>query len=192
MNSLPVTLVTQDASQDAVSDAVYLDILRSLVEVDKMSFQQLADATGHASKAWWNLRYHGKRPIDEAGKNALRLLSQEFPPQPPSVTSVTQKYIHPDAAMWLVGTLEDDGQVRRVVMVAGTENVQIHANGEVTAHPSAFEPLRAVTPDFSNVGAKRESCYRPRLPLTLKERIEVDGRTVEQLIEAALAKGTNE
>ena len=192
MNNLPVTLVTKDASQDAVSDAVYLDILKALVEVDKMSFQQLATATGYASKAWWNLRYHGKRPIDEAGKNALRLLSQGFPPQPPSVTAVTQKYIHPDAAMWLVGTLEDGEQVRRVVMLAGTENVQISVNGEVSAHTPAFEQEQATTPDFFNVGAKRESCYRPRLPLALKERIEADGRTVEQLIEAALAKGTNE
>jgi hypothetical protein len=40
--------------------------------------------------------------------------------------------------------------------------------------------------------AKRESCYRPRLPLTLKERIEADGRTVEQLIEAALNAKEND
>jgi hypothetical protein len=31
-----------------------------------------------------------------------------------------------------------------------------------------------------------------RLPLTLKQRIEADGRTVEQLIEDGLTKGTNE
>jgi hypothetical protein len=207
MNNPPVTLVTQNATADELPESLYLDILRSLVEVDKMSFQQLADATSHASKAWWNLRYHGKRPIDEEGKNALRKLSEEFPPQPPSVSSVTERMIHPDAAMWLVGTLDDGEQVRRVVMVAEDGPVTINANGTVTA-----ERTGAVLSDFDidmdgsvnlnvgeqeprrytrNNGSQRPS-YRPRLPLTLKERIEADGRTVEQLIEAALNAKEND
>ena len=55
----------------------------------------------------------------------------------------------------------------------------------------------AIVADNEEVKQKRiykmsKPAYRPRLPLALKERIEADGRTVEQLIEAALAKGTNE
>jgi hypothetical protein len=162
VNNLPVTLVTQNATADELPDSLYLDILRSLVEVDKMSFQQLATVTGYASKAWWNLRYHGERSLNEEGKNALRRLSEEFEPQPMSVTSVTDKYIHPDAAMWLVGTLDDGEQVRRVVMVAEDGPVTINANGTVTA-----ERTGAVLSDFDidmdgsvNLNVDRQEPYR--------------------------------
>jgi len=193
---LAVTLVTQNATADTLTDDTYLAILRSLVDVDGMSFQKLADATGYASKAWWNLRYHGKRPLDEEGKNALRKISEEFPPQPPSVTAVTDAMIHPDAAMYLVGELEPGERVRRVLMVAGSDAVTVYANGTVEAvlshADSDMAKLSAIATDAPvtavtlTQGAKREKDYRPRLSLEVKERIMASGATVEQLIEAGL------
>jgi len=55
----------------------------------------------------------------------------------------------------------------------------------------------AIVADNEEVKQKRiykmsKPAYRPRLPLTLKERIEADGRTVEQLIEAALSAKEND
>jgi hypothetical protein len=156
MSNLPVTLVTQNASQDAVTDAVYLDILKSLIDVDGRSFQWIADKSEYASKAWWNLRYHGKRPFDEESKNALRRLSEEFPQQPPSVTSVTDSMVDPDAAMYLVGALEPGERVRRVLMLADSGAITVHANGTVEAYIHPNETLHPVTPTVEAQGAKQE------------------------------------
>ena len=192
MNQLPVTLVTQNASIDSVSSAIYLDILKSLVEVDKMPFQAIATATGHMSKAWWNLRYHGVRTLDEDGKNALRRMSEEFPPQPPSVTAVTERMVHPDAAIWLVGDLADGEQVRRVVLVAGAENAAVSVNGTLQAYREPDERSDAVTPVTSSGeqdGGQRKPpkvYWRPSLPLSLKQRAQDAEIDIRQLIENAL------
>lgn len=156
---LPVTLVTQNASQDPLTDDDYRGIITGLREINGWSYQRLADEAQHKSKAWWQMVEVGKRPLDEEGRNALRRLTDgELPEQPPSVTAVTEAMIHPDAAMYAVGTLPVGERFRRVLMLADGD-VAIYANGDVSA-----KPLQAVLSASTGKGTETgmvENSERP-------------------------------
>lgn len=206
IDQLPVTLVTQNATKDALSDADYRAIITSLREIYGWSYQRLADEAGHNGKAWWQAVEKGNRQIDEQGRNALRRLTDgELPEQPPSVTAVTDAYIHPDAAMYLVGALPVGERVRRVLMLADGDAV-IYANGEIHAKPlqavlspvfdegiqtDASENVTLVTGQISshkenqNTRSARKY-WRPALSPELREKVEAAGVDVEALIEAGL------
>lgn len=200
---IDVTTVTHNASQDALTDADYLGIIDSLRgPLFGYSWQRIADVTGYNSKAWWALVAKGERQLDDEARNALRRVTDgELPEQPPSVTDVTQRMVHPDAEMLLVGTLEPGERVRRVLMLAQSD-VVLHVNGDVVAKPlqaatnavdtemgidTHTDNVTHVTPARTAQGAKREPVYRPVLSLELKQRVTDSGRSVEELIEMALA-----
>lgn len=176
MTDLPVTLVTANASQDALTDADYIGIIDSLRTLFGYSWQKIADETGYNSKAWWSLVAQGKRQLDDEARNALRRVTDgELPEQLPSVQAVVEHMVDVDAAMYLVGALEPGERVKRVLMLADGD-VAVYVNGEITA-----KPLQAVLSDSSNVdtqtgtpanvthvtgavaaqGASREPVYRP-------------------------------
>lgn len=204
-DTITVTPVTRNASQDALRDSDYLAIIDSLRTLFGYSWQRIADETGYNSKAWWALVAKGERSLDDAARNALRRITDgELPEQPPSVTDVTQRMVHPDAEMILVGTLDPGERVRRVLLMAASD-VTLHVNGDVVAKPleasttganveSCVEIApNAAVPAVASVGAKRAPVYRPVLSLELKQRVTDSGRSVEELIEMALAlEVTNE
>lgn len=206
MSTLPVTLVTKDASQDLLTDNDYRAIITGLREINGWSYQRLADEAGHNGKAWWQAVEKGNRQIDEQGRNALRRLTDgELPEQPPSVTAVTEAMIHPDAAMYLVGALPVGERVRRVLMLADGD-VAVYANGDVHAESlqavlsastqkdiqtGMCENVTHVTGQISSQGQSQNArsvrkYYRPALPVGLRERIEASGQSVESLVEAGL------
>lgn len=206
-HQLPVTLVTKDASQDPLTDDDYRAIITGLREINGWSYQRLADEAGHNGKAWWQAVEKGNRAIDEQGRNALRRLTDgELPPQPPSVTSVTDAYIHHDAAMYVIGALPVGERVRRVLMLADGD-VAIYANGDIHAEPlqavlggfvtkdiqtgargnvTDVTPIAPILRGNQNARSARKY-YRPALPPELRERVEASGVDVATLIEAGLA-----
>ena len=201
--AIDVTTVTRNASRDALTDADYIGIIDSLRgPLFGYSWQRIADVTGYNSKAWWALVAKGERQLDDEARNALRRVTDgELPEQPPSVTAVTQRMVHPDAEMLLVGTLEPGERVRRVLLMAA-DNVTVYANGEVRAEPlqaptsavdgemgidTHTDAVTPVTPATASHSAKRERVYRPVLSLELKQRVTDSGKTVNELIEMALA-----
>jgi hypothetical protein len=190
-DNIAVTLVTANASVDALTDADYLRIIDSLRgPLYGYSWQRIADETGYNSKAYWHQVSKGARQLDDEARNALRRVTDgELPEQPPSVQAVTDAMVHPDAAMYLVGALEPGERVRRVLMLADGD-VAVYVNGEITA-----KPLQCVLSDSSNVdtqtgtphnvthvtgavgsvGANREPCYRPKFSVDEKETFEALG-----------------
>lgn len=205
-DALPVTLVTQNATHDSLSDADYRAIITGLREISGWSYQRLADEAGHNGKAWWQMVEVGKRAIDEQGRNALRRLTDgELPPQPPSVTAVTEAMIDADAAMWLVGTLEPGERVRRVLMLADGD-VAVYANGSVSAKPlqavlspatdegiqtGTHENVTRVTVPRNGHGENQNArsarkYWRPALSPELRAKVDAAGVDVEALIEAGL------
>ena len=171
---IDVTLVTKDASRDSLSDADYLNIIESLRgPLFGYSWQRIADETGYNSKAYWHQVAKGTRQLDDEARNALRRVTDgELPEQPPSVTDVTQRMVHPDAEMLLVGTLEPGDRVRRVLLMAA-DNVTVYANGEVHAEPLQSATAgadgtelpasagNAVAGRTASHSAKRAPVYRP-------------------------------
>jgi hypothetical protein len=190
-NAIAVTLVTANASQDALTDADYLAIIDSLRgPLYGYSWQRIADETGYNSKAYWHQVSKGARQLDDEARNALRRVTDgELPEQPPSVAAVTDAMIDVDAAMYLIGALEPGERVRRVLMLADGD-VAVYVNGEITA-----KPLQAVLSDFGNghtqtgtpanvthvtgavasVAANREPVYRPVFSTDEKATFEALG-----------------
>ena len=197
---IDVTLVTKDASRDSLTDTDYLSIIESLRgPLFGYSWQRIADVTGYNSKAWWALVAKGERSLDDEARNALRRVTDgELPEQPPSVMAVTEQMVDVDAEMLLVGTLEPGERVRRVLLMAAND-VTLHVNGAVVAKPlqaaetgvdtESYVEIapNATAPRTASVAAKRERVYRPVLSLELKQRVTNSGKTVDELIEMALA-----
>lgn len=202
-----VTTVTRNASQDALTDAAYIGIIDSLRgPLYGWSWQRIADETGYNSKAWWALVAKGERSLDDAAKNALRRLTDgELPEQPPSVTDVTQRMVHPDAEMVLVGTLEPGERVRRVLMLAQSD-VVLYVNGTVSAEPLQAPICDSVTPTgmvsletqstgaVGLLGANRAPSYRPKFSIAERDELEALGgiRAVLEAGKRALREATND
>jgi hypothetical protein len=199
-NTIAVTLVTANASKDALTDADYIGIIDSLRTLFGYSWQKIADETGYNSKAWWSLVAQGKRQLDDEARNALRRVTDgELPEQPPGVADVTQRMVHPDAAMYLIGALEPGERVKRVLMLADGD-VAVYVNGEITA-----KPLQAVLSDFGDTdtqtgtpanvthvtgavaaqGANREPVYRPVFSVEDRERFDSMGG-LRKIIDAGM------
>ena len=199
MADTSVTTVTKDASRDALTDADYIAIIDSLRgPLFGYSWQRIAGVTGYNSKAWWALVAKGERQLDDAARNALRRVTDgELPEQPPSVTDVTQRMVHPDAEMLLVGTLEPGERVRRVVMLAQSD-VVLYVNGDIHAEPLqgattganvesyVNDAQNATAPRTDGVAAKRERVYRPVFSTDEQTRFDKLGG-IRNVIAAGLA-----
>lgn len=185
---IDVTLVTRNASQDALTDAAYLGIIDSLRgPLFGYSWQQIADATEYNSKAYWHQVHKGTRQLDDAAKNALRRVTDgELPEQPISVSAAVERFVHKDAEVSMVGPFnfdDPDARVHRVLLMADN-NVTVHVNGEVHA-----EPLQGATTDVEGTelpasaenavagrtaihSAKRAPVYRPVFSIDEQARFD--------------------
>lgn len=208
-DTLPVTLVTKDASQDA-PDEFYMEGLQDLwrngtPEVPgPLDYPKLLALLGEpmSRKAWWHHRINRNRTtFGSEDRNKLRTAIDGVGPIRPPVTDVTAKLIHPDAEMCLIGELPEGEHVTRVMMIADNREMVIHLNGTITAKLVQAD-LRPLSSNLaSSQGEATESpkkrnytrntrnhvpSYRPVLSLSLKERVQASGASVEDLIEAGL------
>ena len=186
---LPVTLVTVNASND-FSDEEYrrelLDIWQG--EADER-YPKLLEILGEpmSRKAWWHHRITGNRTtFGPNERNILRRAIDDAAPVRPSVTAVTERLVHPDAAVYYVGEMTDEQSRRMVIFAPNVTHAELSANGTISARTVAERQESAVTPVISSDKAKRAPVYRPVLSLDMKARIEASGISVETLIEEAL------
>ena len=186
---LPVTLVTVNASND-FSDEEYrrelLDIWQG--EADER-YPKLLEILGEpmSRKAWWHHRITGNRTtFGPNERNILRRAIDDAAPVRPSVTAVTERLVHPDAAVYYVGEMTDEQSHRMVIFAPNVTHAELSANGTISARTVTESQESAVTPVISSDKAKRAPVYRPVLSLDMKARIEASGISVETLIEEAL------
>jgi hypothetical protein len=190
---LPVTLVTVNAGR-AEDDETYMRELRNIRDGDnperrRLTLAEMVRLFGEPEnrKAFWSHRLSDpptRTTFPPEARAAIRKAVGEAPLPP--VAEVVETLIDPNAAMYMIGDLEPGERVRRVLMLANSDSVQIYANGSISAYTHPIETLQPVTPPVAVQGAKREPVYRPVLSLAMKERIQASGATVEELIEAGL------
>ena len=187
---LPVTLVTVNASND-FSDEEYrrelLDIWQG--EADER-YPKLLEILGEpmSRKAWWHHRITGNRTtFGPNERNILRRAIDDAAPVRPSVTAVTERLVHPDAAVYYVGEMTDEQSHRMVIFAPNVTHAELSANGTISARTVAERQESAVTPVISSEKPRKAPVYRPVLSLELKQRVTNSGKTVDELIEMALA-----
>lgn len=196
-DTLPVTLVTQNASQDSPDDFYMEELMKLWNGPAERKYPKLMRLLGEPvkRKAWWHHRIKGTRTtFGPNERSMIRAAVDNGPPVQPSVTAVTDAMVHPDAAMFLVGTLEPGERVERVLMLADSREITIHANGAVTAtvddkatqrptdaweaYLALDKPQAQETPQSTNYGrytANRAPVYRPVFSTDEKERFESFG-----------------
>lgn len=164
-----VTLVTRDASLDALSLSDYRDIYDELrgrdagtgayaVSLDKF----VTLVTSAYSKAQWSKYHNGEAMLTRTMRNELRQ-AVGLPPLPPTVAEATAA-ASPDAAVWQVG----DGPAEHVIMVTTVEPLTLHVNGAVSAADEhvSVPSLPLVTPVTQ---ARKQVRSAPR-PFVSKEQ----------------------
>jgi hypothetical protein len=203
-NEIPVTLVTKDAGRPE-DDEVYM---RELLELRNglarklgkpPTLAQMLNLLGEpiSRKAFWAHRLADPPTRTTFPPDARDIIRNAVGEAPlPAVTEVTANMISPNAAIHLIGDLNEGEKSELVLMIApNTGPVQIYANGTVHAHSVPHAPQSPVTPVTFSVGGNgetagrnRKSYFRPCLPKELEARIKASGKSVEELIEAGLEK----
>lgn len=185
---LPVTLITQNASHD-FSDEEYRRELLDLWRTEAAeSYPRLLEILGEPMnrKAWWHHRITGNRTtFGPNERNLLRRAIDDAAPVRPSVTSVTERLVHPDAAVYYVGEMTDEQSRRMVIFAPNVTDAILSANGTISAQ--AVESLQesAVTPVISSHSAKRAPVYRPVFSLDEQRRFDELGG-IRAVLEAGI------
>lgn len=172
---LPVTLVTVDASRDEDDDFYRAGLLDLWRNEAAESYPRLLEILGEPMnrKAWWHHRITGNRTtFGPNERNLLRRAIDDAAPVRPSVTSVTERLVHPDAAVYYVGELTDEQSRRMVIFAPNVTHAEISANGTISARTSAQTQESAVTPVISSQTPKRAPVYRPVFSLSEQQRFD--------------------
>ena len=187
--TIPVTLVTRDASLDDLSAQDYRDIYDELrgrdsvtgayaISLDK--FVTLVTST--YSKAQWSKYHNGEATLTRTMRNELRA-AVGLAPLPPTVAEATAA-ASPDAAVWQVGS----GPAEHVIMVTTANPITLHVNGAVSVASSDAQMPR--NSGYNGQGATKQ---RSRQYDAIKARRAAQsarcaalGVTRDQAIEAGL------
>jgi len=181
---IPVTVVTRNATQDPVTHDLYRQILADL-RAQGMTYRSLAEAMGF-SAAMWRFWERGERTLSREAMQALREFTDEFPAMPPTVQEVVAGMVDPDAAVHMIGELAAGELVRRVLLLANVGNVQISANGAITAKTgldTGEGDRTPVTPVTSTQGARRDKRFRPTVSAENKKWLKAKGLSADAAIE---------
>ena len=181
MTTIPVTLVTQNATHDDMTDTAYAEIFAELRQ--QHSLAQLCELLhSKYSRALWNKYERGDMQLTRQMRNELRA-AVGLPVLPPTVAEAAAA-ASPDAAVWQVGT----GPAEHVIMVASPEPLTLHVNGAVSA-ASGTAPCRQngdVT-EVTRTGRKRRQYTRPVATVTQNSRRLALGAGWREIIEAGLS-----
>lgn len=187
--TLPVTLVTRDATLDDLSTQDYRDIYDELRERDEaagtyaVSLDKFVTlVSSQYSKAQWSKYHNGDTGLTRTMRNELRLCVG-LKPLPPTVAEATST-ASPDAAVWSVG----DGPAEHVIMVTSTEPMTLHVNGAVTvSDPTAQSAGNAHVTAVTRTVAPRRYYARPVASETQNQRRVALGVKWAEIIERGLA-----
>lgn len=168
--TIPVTLVTRDASLDDLSAQDYRDIYDELrgrdsvtgayaISLDK--FVTLVTST--YSKAQWSKYHNGEATLTRTMRNELRA-AVGLDPLPPTVAEATAA-ASPDAAVWQIG----DGPAEHVIMVTTPEPITLHVNGAVSVANEASNSL--AFPAVTGVTQGRKRAQYTARPFVSNEQL---------------------
>lgn len=141
---MPVTRLTdRAASADNLTEADYREIYLELAQ--NRTTRQLQAILGEYSNAWWSEFGHGRKPLTERARAALRR-AVGLPELPPAVADVLAG-VDPDAE---VVSVEDPaagpGARDRVILAGRRQNVRLHLTStDVLIEPESGAAA-AVTP----------------------------------------------
>lgn len=164
---LHITTITQNATSDEQTAADYREMFEELREgIGLRKFVTKIESV--YSFGQWSKYERGKADLTRAMRNELRR-GVGLPVLPATVTEAMAN-VHPDAQVLQVGK----EQPTRVIL-ASTQMMTLHLNGDVTAVSARGRRTRV-------------RMYRPALSLKLKSQIEKSGLTVSELIEIGLER----
>lgn len=149
---LPVTLVTENASQDRLGEQDYREIYDEVRGFDEESGKYAVSldefvslARSEFSKAAWSKYHRGDLALNRTMRNELRR-AVGMPMLPPTIADATAQ-VDADATVVQVG----GETVRRVVLMGGDDEITVRWNGEVSAwvevepEPAGSAQTRRVT-----------------------------------------------
>ena len=149
---IPVTVVTQNASQDDLTDTDYREIYQELREQHSLrDFVALAKSA--KSIAYWSKYERGESGIGRAERNELRRAVGR-PALAPTVADALAD-VDEDAEVLAIG----DKPKNRVFLASKGESLTIYANGSVTA---SLDRVTSVT--------RKRKRYRPDMTEAQYER----------------------
>ncbi len=151
MTDLPVTVVTQNATHDSMTDADYSEVFAELREQHSLA-QLCTLLRSKFSRAQWNKYERGETALSRTMRNELRA-AVGLPVLPPTLDEVAAT-VNPDALVVKVGSEAPHS----VILVGIAESLTIGVNGCITALYTT-EPLEA--PVTSVTRALRKRYHRP-------------------------------
>lgn len=175
---LPVTLVTVNASNDFTDEEYRRELLDLWQGEAEQSYPKLLEILGEpmSRKAWWHHRITGNRTtFGPNERNILRRAIDDAAPVRPSVTSVTQRLVHPDAAVYTVGEITHEQSRLMLIVAPNVTHAEISANGTISARTVAEHQGSAVTPVISSDKPKKAPVYRPVFSKEDEARFEALG-----------------
>ncbi len=147
----PVSIITQNATRDDMTDADYGEIFAELRE--QHSLAQLCELLrSKYSRALWNKYERGDMQLTRTMRNELRA-AVGLPTLPPTLEEVAAT-VNPDALVVRVGS----DTPHSVILVGTAESLAIGVNGCISARYTT-EPLEA--PVTSVTRALRKRYHRP-------------------------------
>ena len=179
--TLPVTLVTRDATLDDLSLTDYVDMVQDLRTT--LSLEKLIAVLGSQySKPLWARVEKGEVPPNRNQRNELRRYYGMLP-LPPTVAEATAA-ASPDAAVWQVG----DGPAEHVIMVTAVEPLTLRVNGAVSvASADAQSQQNAHVTPVTRKGAQRRHYARPAATEAQNSRRLALSASWRQIIDAGLS-----
>ena len=155
MTAIPVTVVTQNATHDSMTDSDYAEVFAELREQHSLA-QLCTLLQSKFSRALWNKYERGELPLSRTMRSELRV-AVGLPLLPPTVAEATAQ-ASPDAAVWQVG----QGPAEHVIMVASPEPLTLHINGAVSvASDAATMPCLPVVTSVTQGRRRARSAPRP-------------------------------
>ena len=179
--TLPVTLVTRDATLDDLSLTDYVDMVQDLRTT--LSLEKLIAVLGSQySKPLWARVEKGEVPPNRNQRNELRRYYGMLP-LPPTVAEATAA-ASPDAAVWQVG----QGPAEHVIMVTAQEAITLRVNGAVSVVDA--EAKQAASVDVTGVTrtvTPRRHYARPAATEAQNSRRLALSASWRQIIDAGLS-----
>jgi len=179
--TVPVTLVTRDATLDDLALTDYRDMvqeLRGSLSLEKL----IAEIGSQYSKPLWAKVEKGEVAPNRNQRNELRRY-YKMPLLPPTVAEATAA-ASPDAAVWQVGA----GPAEHVIMVTTVRPITLHVNGAVSVVSEAPESRQnAHVTEVTRPPAARRHYARPTATETQQRRREALGANWRAVIDAGLA-----
>lgn len=177
MTAIPVTVVTQKATHDSMTDSDYAEVFAELREQHSLA-QLCLLLQSKFSRALWNKYERGEAPLSRQMRNELRA-AVGLPLLPPTIEDIAAT-VDPNALVVRVG----EEAPHSVVLVGTSKTALICVNGTISAHDTT-ESLEAHVTTVTR--AQRRRYHRPVATEVQEARRAALDVSWQAVIEAGLA-----